>query len=291
MSELFMCPNGYHWAPSSDHLFAADGPETVCPVCGRTGEVAPEDFVAELREAEEEMPPPPRPVPAAVAQVALGGLGPAGTWLPTITGYEILGRLGRGGMGVVFRARQIRLGRVVALKVILAGVGGDPKELARFRTETETVARLQHPNIVQIYEVGEQDGWAYCALEYVEGGSLARKLAGRPHPALPAVQLAEALAPAVPIAHDHGIVHRDLKPANSLLPEDRSQRTEARGEQRLERSGFHPVLWLLSSVLYCASITPVAGSVILGHLTVLERVEGISEVQRVAVIQAEDADQ
>jgi serine/threonine-protein kinase len=219
MADLLVCPNGHHWVPSRDSPLAAGGAERVCPVCGDTGEVAAEDFLAALRDPEGEMPPPPRPVPGAVAQVALGLLGPpgdaAGTWLPTITGYEILGRLGRGGMGMVFRARDLLLGRLVALKVILADA--EPKELARFRTEVEAVARLQHPNIVQIYEVGEEGGWAYCALEYVEGGSLARKLAGQPQPARPAAQLVETLARAVQFAHDHGIVHRDLKPGNILL--------------------------------------------------------------------------
>src|SRR5262249_54717889 len=138
-------------------------------------------------------------VPVSVAQVALGVLGPPGGWQPSITGYEILGRLGRGGMAMVYRARHIRLGRVVALKLILADA--EPKELARFRTEAEAVARLQHPNIVQIYEVGEENGWAYCALEYVEGGSLARKLAGQPQPAHPAAQLVATVARAVQFAH------------------------------------------------------------------------------------------
>src|SRR5436305_6353386 len=128
-------------------------------------------------------------------------------------------------MGVVYKARQTKLERIVALKMILAGGHAGPQELARFRTEAEAVARLQHPNIVQIYEVGEHEGHPYAALEFVEGGSLDRKLAGTPLPARQAAQLVEVLARAVQEAHDRGIVHRDLKPANVLLAP--SQRPEA----------------------------------------------------------------
>jgi hypothetical protein len=136
---------------------------------------------------------------------------------PSVAGYEILGVLGRGGMGVVYQARQIRLKRLVALKMILAGAHAGAEELARFRTEAEAVARLQHPNIVQIYEVGEQDGRPYFSLEFVDGGSLAQKLQGAPLPARQAAELVETLARAMHAAHQRGIVHRDLKPANILL--------------------------------------------------------------------------
>jgi serine/threonine-protein kinase len=174
--------------------------------------------------ADTEIPPPPSPLPNAVAQVAAGLLlaperaGRAG--LPTVAGYEILGPLGRGGMGLVYRARQVRLGRVVALKMIRGGAHAEPRDLARFRTEAEAVARLQHPHIVSIFEVGEVDGWAYFALELLAGGSLARQLAGRPQPAGPSAQLVETLARAMAYAHAQGIVHRDLKPANVLLAAD-----------------------------------------------------------------------
>jgi WD40 repeat protein/anti-sigma factor RsiW len=142
---------------------------------------------------------------------------------PEIPGFDILGVLGRGGMGVVYKARHRRLKRVVALKMILAGVQVDPERRTRFRIEAEAVARLQHPNVVQIFEVGE---WAagdgglpvpYCALEYVDGGTLEKALAGRPQPAARAAELVEALARAVHAAHEGGILHRDLKPANVLL--------------------------------------------------------------------------
>jgi hypothetical protein len=137
--------------------------------------------------------------------------------LPLLPGYEILGELGRGGMGVVYKARQVRLQRLVALKMILAGAHAGPQELARFRREAEAVAQLQHPHIVQIYEVGEQKGQPYFSLEFVDGGSLAQKLAGTPLPAYQAAQLVETLARAVHAAHERDIIHRDLKPANVLL--------------------------------------------------------------------------
>src|SRR5262249_15628170 len=131
-----------------------------------------------------------------------------------VPGYEIEGVLGRGGMGVVYKARHLALKRTVALKMVLAGRHAAPQELARFRLEAEAVARLQHPNIVQIHEVGEADGHPYCALEFVEGGSLASNLKGKLLPAREAAKLAEALARAVQLAHSRNVVHRDLKPAN-----------------------------------------------------------------------------
>ncbi len=132
-------------------------------------------------------------------------------------GYELLGELGRGGMGVVYRARQISLNRVVALKMILAGGHAGPELCARFLTEAETLAGLQHPHIVQIHDFGYPGGLPYMALEFMAGGSLAQKLAGRPQPAAASAALVEVLARAVHHAHQKGIVHRDLKPANVLL--------------------------------------------------------------------------
>jgi tetratricopeptide (TPR) repeat protein/tRNA A-37 threonylcarbamoyl transferase component Bud32 len=138
-----------------------------------------------------------------------------------IPGYEILGELGRGGMGVVYKARQTQLGRLVALKMIRDAAHAGASERARFRTEAEAVARLQHPNIVQIYEVGEHGGCPFFSLEYLEGGSLSRQLARQgPLAARPAAELVERLARALHEAHLRGIIHRDLKPANVLLALD-----------------------------------------------------------------------
>jgi WD40 repeat protein len=146
--------------------------------------------------------------------------GPAPVAIPVVAGYEIEGVLGRGGMGVVYRARQSSLKRLVALKMILAGAHAGDRDLTRFRSEAEAVAQLRHPNIVQIYEVGEQDGLPYFSLEHLPGGSLAQQLNGIPWPARRAAELVEVLAGAVHAAHQQGIVHRDLKPANVLLAED-----------------------------------------------------------------------
>jgi serine/threonine protein kinase len=137
-------------------------------------------------------------------------------------GYEILGELGRGGMGVVYRARQRNLNRLVALKVIIAGPHASSEDKARFRLEAEAGARLRHPNIVQVYDVGEHGGFAYMALELVEGGTLRRWQGEKPVAPRLAVQLAVAIGRGILHAHENGIVHRDLKPANILLGTEES---------------------------------------------------------------------
>jgi eukaryotic-like serine/threonine-protein kinase len=137
-----------------------------------------------------------------------------------IPGYELLSELGRGGMGVVYKARQRNLNRLVALKMILAGGHAAATERARFQTEAEAIARLQHPNIVQVHEVGDHEGKPYFSLEFCGGGSLERKLNGTPLPARAAAALVETLARAMHAAHTQQIIHRDLKPANVLLLED-----------------------------------------------------------------------
>jgi tetratricopeptide (TPR) repeat protein len=139
---------------------------------------------------------------------------------PKVPGYEILGELGRGGMGVVYKAWQKGLDRTVALKMVLAGGHASAAELARFRIEGQAVARLQHPNIVQIYEVGEKENCPYFSLEYVDGGSLDRKIAKEPLTAAQAARMVQVLADAMDCAHRRGIIHRDLKPANVLLTAD-----------------------------------------------------------------------
>jgi hypothetical protein len=139
--------------------------------------------------------------------------------LPVIDGYEIGELLGRGGMGLVFKAMQTALKRHVALKIVVSGAHAGAEERARFRTEAEAVARLQHPGIVQIYDVGEQAGCPYLALEFVSGGNLAQQLGGAPMLPRRAAQLLLHLARAVQHAHEQGIIHRDLKPANVLLTE------------------------------------------------------------------------
>src|SRR4051794_18199295 len=140
--------------------------------------------------------------------------------LPAVPGYEVEGVLGRGGMGVVFRARHLRLNRPVALKMLLAGPYAGPHERERFRREAQAVAALRHPNVVQVYDVGEADGRPYFTMELMEGDSLAQRLAGTPQPARQAAALVATLAEAVQAAHQGGVGHRDLKPANILFTAD-----------------------------------------------------------------------
>jgi serine/threonine protein kinase len=148
-----------------------------------------------------------------------GKLASNGRW-PEMPGFTPLEVLGSGGMGIVYRAREEALGREVALKLIRADASLNDSAVARFRTEAAALARLQHPNIVQIHRLGDDDGRLFLALELVAGGSLADCLDGTPWPPRRAAALVEALARAVHAAHERGIVHRDLKPANVLLTPD-----------------------------------------------------------------------
>ena len=137
--------------------------------------------------------------------------------MPLIDGYELIRVLGRGGMGVVYEARDLNLSRPVAIKMILAPDHSGAKVLARFRTEARAAARLQQPNIVQVFEVGDQDGHPYIALELVNGCSLSRSTRGAPQSADWSAEMIEILARAVQYAHDRSIIHRDLKPGNILV--------------------------------------------------------------------------
>ncbi len=182
---------------------------------------AEEDIVRRLKLVRRSPPPNPYDPPETQAEnFADGKLAAAATIdfeIPSVPGYEIIEILGRGGMGVVFKARQIALQRIVALKMLQNLERGGEKLMGRFRTEADAIARLQHPNIVQIYDVGEVAGRPYFVLEYVAGGNLAQRLNGTPQSARMASEFVEVLARAVQAAHANGVVHRDLKPANILL--------------------------------------------------------------------------
>jgi serine/threonine-protein kinase len=193
-------------------------PEEVCDACP---ELLPEvrRRWRQMRILEAELDalfPTPRPVPDGDTPVPW----PAGADLPRIPGYDLEALLGRGGMGVVYKARHRRLNRLVALKMLLAGAYAGPHERARFQREAEAVASLRHANIVQVYDVGSHEGCPYFTMELLEGGSLAQALTGTPQPAIHAAALLTTLAEAVHVAHRGGIVHRDLKPANILLAAD-----------------------------------------------------------------------
>jgi WD40 repeat protein len=179
-----------------------------------------------------------------------GGVSAKGTTLPGAalvagvdevlrsSGYELFGELGRGAMGVVYLARKVALDRPCALKMFAAAGRDDPTAAARIRAEAEAVARLRHPNVVQIYHVGEAAGLPFLELEYLPGGSLADTLDGTPRPAAAAARLVEPVARAVAEAHRLGIVHRDLKPGNVLLT--------AGGEPKVGDFGL--AKWLASDV-------------------------------------------
>jgi WD40 repeat protein/tRNA A-37 threonylcarbamoyl transferase component Bud32 len=187
----------------------AGEPARVEEYLARFPEVAADaELVRELVGCETRLRGQPGPGPNADSA-------PAG--LPAVPGYELLGELGRGGMGVVYRVRQVRLNRVVALKMVLGDGRADERTLIRFLAEAEAVAAVRHPHVVQVYDFGEAGGRPYLALEYLAGGSLADRLAaGRMAPA-DAARVIEQVAGGVNAAHESGVVHRDLKPGNVLF--------------------------------------------------------------------------
>jgi eukaryotic-like serine/threonine-protein kinase len=159
--------------------------------------------------------------PGEAATIGVAGIGPLDKpMLAGLSQFELLSELGRGGMGVVYKARHRQLNRMVALKMLGDGKHALPENRARFLVEGEAVARLHHPNIVQIHEIGEADGHPFVTLEMLEGGSLADRLKGATQPGRAAAALVATLAEAIHAAHQAGIVHRDLKPSNILFDRD-----------------------------------------------------------------------
>ncbi|HEV2970431.1 MAG TPA: protein kinase [Pirellulales bacterium] len=242
MAAKLTCPQGHYWAAEAAGV-AGDGSTIVahcCPICGEAavanGEMpslvhdasarAP-DVNSPLNTLDQNRSPLPTEIFDGAAQketewarragsTAIGPSAAAAEPPP----YEILGELGRGGMGVVYKVRQRSLGRIVALKTVMTGTDSDAELLTRFHAEARAVAALQHPNIVQIHEVGQWNGRPYLLLEFMPGGSLADTLRSDPLPAREAARIVEILARAIHFAHGRGIVHRDLKPANVLLSEE-----------------------------------------------------------------------
>lgn len=164
-----------------------------------------------------------------ISGAARPGSKAASSPLPALPGYVMLAELGRGGMGVVYRARQVRLQREVAVKMLLNGQHASAERRVRFRAEADAIARLHHPAILQVYDIGEHDGIPFLVLEYMNGGSLERRLAGKPVPPRQAADLLETVARAVDYAHGQGVIHRDLKPSNILLGDER--RVTSGGQQ------------------------------------------------------------
>jgi hypothetical protein len=250
-----------------------------CPACcQRMDELAIDDpLLARLQqsaERREEMPisaAQRRSVVRALRQKEEAGIGAGKAESVTrpppseVGDYEILAEVGRGGMGVVYKARHRSLQRLVALKMVLAGEFASPSQELRFRLEAELAARVQHPNIVQVYEIGSYEGLPYLALEWVEGGSLASRLDGKPWPPVEAAGLIETLARAIHVAHGEGVVHRDLKPANILLPKDERGRMKDEAGRENRRFSFspHPSSFILPKITDFGLAQPAGGGMTL----------------------------
>jgi WD40 repeat protein/serine/threonine protein kinase/tetratricopeptide (TPR) repeat protein len=220
MAMPLTCPRGHQWDADEQPTAKAQ----ICPICGLAPVRTIANFPATLEyqpEMHEPPPPPPEDTRSTLATIPRTPDNKEDRRTPLLSqhvpGYDILGELGRGGMGVVYKARQIKLNRIVALKMILAGASADPQQLDRFRAEAAAVARLHHPHIVQIYEISEHEGCPFFSLEFVDGGTLVQKLNGVPQPPRLAAQMVRLLALAIHSAHQKGIIHRDLKPGNILL--------------------------------------------------------------------------
>lgn len=161
----------------------------------------------------------------------------AGRAPPEIPGYQIEEMIGSGGMGIVYKARHLKLKRIVAIKMMLAGGYAGTRDIERFKREAEAIAALRHQNIVHIYDYGEHEGVPFFTMEFMDRGSLAQALGGAPQSATRAVEVASILANAIEVAHTHDIVHRDLKPANILVASDGTLKISDFGlARRLDRS-------------------------------------------------------
>ena len=201
---------------------------------------------------------------SAAARIEDGRIEPVILTAPRQVGdYDILAEVGRGGMGVVYKARHRGLNRLAALKMVLAGEFASPAQELRFRLEAELAARVQHPNIVQVFEIGSYQGRPFLALEWVEGGSLADRLDGKPWSPVEAASLLETLARAIHLAHGEGVVHRDLKPANIMLQGDKCGRATDQGELSLSGITFPPPPRLLPKITDFGLARPLKGGVTL----------------------------
>ena len=195
-----------------ESLVAAE-PSTVLH---RGVEAVPDEHFLERLKAQQ---PPPGWQPPSRNGAVLTPADPL-TALPEVPGYEVIEEIGRGGMGIVYKARQVGLNRLTAVKMIYIGATSALDALARFRSEAEAVAALHHPNIIQIHEIGSHNGHPFFSMEYAENGTLRTRLQKRGLSPREAAAVIVTLARTIQYAHDCGIVHRDLKPANVLLTAD-----------------------------------------------------------------------
>lgn len=208
MPVLKSCSEGHVWESEVDQAS-----QLTCPVCGRTEREESTD----AGSIADELPPLPREYPVPPVRLEALATQPRPETLPTIDGFLVMNELGRGGMGVVYLAKQLNLHRTVAIKMLLSGEFASRRERERFQREAEAVAQLQHPNIVQLFSIGEQSGCPFLCMEWIDGPDLSQALARRSIPTDAAAELVDRLAGAVHLAHQMGIIHRDLKPSNVLL--------------------------------------------------------------------------
>ncbi len=226
-----------------------DAPAGVCPKCLlQAGIQDAETDQEQIAAAQTLLPnspsaadtptiPPPDPDVSFAAPEA-------GTRVKYFGDYELLEEIARGGMGVVYKARQVKLNRTVALKMILAGQLASEEDVQRFHTEAEAAANLQHPNIVAIHEVGEHHGQHYFSMDFVEGRSLAEIIHQNPLPAKQAATYVQTIAAAIQYSHDQKTLHRDLKPSNILIDQNDQPRVtdfglakRIEGDSRLTATG------------------------------------------------------
>jgi serine/threonine protein kinase len=212
MPKLLTCPQGHQWEINDQANALTTDVRVRCPTCGAVVDLVTPDSAEQ--PATGTVAPSPGQVEPMAARIAPV---PAPAAPPDLPGYEALAELGRGGMGVVYLARQTKLDRLVAVKVLPPETGADPAFAERFGREARALAKLNHPGIVTVHDFGQSDGHSYFIMEYVEGVNLRQRLRAGRIPLHDTLQLVGQICDALQYAHDKGIIHRDIKPENILI--------------------------------------------------------------------------